>query len=134
MERARADFAAALEKDPDNALALAPHANLMRREGRFREAIPLSTRSIDHDPMAAASFDRAFCHQEVGDYQAAVADDPAAYQLDQPNSGAICERGQAHQLGGAYRLAVRDYEDCRAKAPGNVQAALQPAWLLATLP
>lgn len=132
--RARADFDAALDKDPGNAVALAHMGNLLLQAGQLREAIALYDRSIDREPIAAAYFDRAFCHQGVGDYEAAVADYTAAYEMDRSNVGAICERGQAHQLGGAYRLAVRDYEDCHAKAPGNVQASLQLAWLLATCP
>lgn len=134
VARAHADFDAALERDPGNALALALKGNLMLQAGAFREAIALFTRSLDREPTAAAYFDRAFCHQGVGDYHAAVADYTAAYDLDRSNVGAICERGQANQLAGAYRLAVRDFEECTARVPGNVQAALQLAWVLATCP
>lgn len=131
---ARADLDAALDRDPDNALALALSGNMLLHAGKLPEAIASFTRSIDREPTAAAYFDRGFCHVGVGDYPAAVADYTKAYELDRSNVGAICERGQAHQLGGAYRLAVQDFEECRAKAPGNVPAALQLSWVLATCP
>lgn len=134
VARARADLDAALEREPDHALALALVGNLLLQEGKLREAIASYDRSIDREPIAAAYFDRGFCHQGVGDYDAAVADYTAAYEMDRSNIGAICERGQAHQLGGSYQLAVRDYEECRAKTPGDDRAALQLSWVLSTCP
>jgi tetratricopeptide (TPR) repeat protein len=132
--RARADLDAALRKDPRDALALALTGSLLLQEAKLREAIAAYDRSIDSQPMAFAYFDRGFCHQGLGDYAAAVADYTAAHEMDRSNIAVICERGQAHQLGGAYHLAVRDYEECRAKTPGNNLAALQLSWLLSTCP
>ena len=134
LPRALADVDAALAKDPDDASGLALRGNLLLHEGKFEEAIVSFSRSIDREPTAVAYFDRAYCHQGVGDYKAAVADYTTAYEMDRSNIGIICERGQAHQRGGAYRLAVRDYEECRAKVPGDVQAALQLSWVLSTCP
>ena len=132
--RAHADLDAALRKDPRDALALALTGSIFLQEGKLREAIAAYDRSIDQEPMATAYFDRGFCHQGLGDYEAAVADYTAAHEMDRSNIAAICERGQAHQLGGSYQLAVRDYEECRAKTPGNNLAALQLSWLLSTCP
>lgn len=129
-----ADLDAALRKDPANATALAMKGNLLMHEGKFREAIALYDRSIDRKPIAAAYFDRGYCHQRLGEYEAAAADYTVAYAMDRSNTAAICERGQAHQLRGAYRLAVRDYEECLDKEAGHVGAALQLSWVLSTCP
>ena len=113
---------------------MALKGNLFLHEGKFREAIALYDRSIDRLPVSAAYFDRGFCHQKLGDHEAAAADYTVAYAMDRSNIAAICERGQSHQLGGAFRLAVRDYEECRAKTPGDVRAGLQLSWVLSTCP
>ena len=58
----------------DDASGLALRGNLLLHEGKFEEAIVSFSRSIDREPTAVAYFDRAYCHQGVGDYKAAVAD------------------------------------------------------------
>jgi len=132
--RALADLDASLAIQPHNAFALGLRGNVLMHMGRLDDAIDSFGRSIAEKPLARVYFDRGFAHELQGDLRRAITDYTEAIRLDEQLVDAACARGQACQQTGDFRGAVKDYDLCREKKPGDPRPTLALAWLLATCP
>lgn len=134
FNRALSDLDASLAIEPHNAFALGLRGNALMHMGRLDDAIDSFGRSIAEKPLARVHFDRGFAHELQGDLRRAITDYTEAIRLDAELVDAACARGQACQQTGDFRGAVKDYDHCRKKKPGDPRATLALAWLLATCP
>jgi len=134
QEAALADFDASLAITPLQPEVRAIKGGVLLQRGEYEAAIQSFTKAIAISPHSQIFYDRGYCFKETGNFTAAIADYTEAIRLDTKNAGAVCERGQAHQLAGNYKRAIEDYEQCLEDVPDGAQPQLQLSWLLATCP
>jgi tetratricopeptide (TPR) repeat protein len=135
LERALADYDAALEADPGYGSARHGRGLVLARRGEFDRAVAdfnaaLASGRLHRQEQAQVRDDRGVAYADAGELDRALADFGAAVNLDPGNAKAYNDRGYAHELKGEYELARRDYRkaaelDPRYAAPGGNLAALE---------
>jgi tetratricopeptide (TPR) repeat protein len=103
---------AAIEHDPDNALAYLARGDAHRARGDLDRALADFTDAIRLDPQSPAGFHyRAGVHHDRGDLDRAIADYTAVLRLDPKDAVAHNNRGLAHFDRGDLKAALADYSE-----------------------
>src|SRR5579871_7017111 len=107
---ALADFARAIDLDPNSPRAFANRASALSAERDFDGAIADLNRAIALNPADAASFmARGNAYDEKGDAARAIADYNEAIRLSPNYAAAYFNRALARRRTGAVDLAIADY-------------------------
>lgn len=123
LAEARAELDAALELDPDHALARENRGALHLREGRFAAAIADLDTVLAQDPRNAIALNnRALARRALGQSAGAVADYDAALAIEPHNPRLHLNRGMALGQGGDDRAAVAAFTQAIWLSPGNPRA------------
>lgn len=106
-EAALADYAEALELDPDNPAILLQRARAWKELGQCAEALPDLDRALELDPgLDAAYLERAVCRRRLGDEDGAARDLEKGAEL-----AAVPKRSAAPSDGGTGALATEKDEE-----------------------
>jgi tetratricopeptide (TPR) repeat protein len=86
------------------------HGYLMRREGKYEEAIVEYSKALEHCPSHfKALFNRAFAYDRMGSIKKAVDDYTAALRVEPENAFAYYNRGISNDRLGKLEEAVKDF-------------------------
>jgi tetratricopeptide (TPR) repeat protein len=123
LERARADFEAALRLAPDQPDAHVGRGLVLWAAGEPAAALPDLDAALALWPDDAQAFNaRGLAHAALGQIDQAIADYDAALQLAPTYVAALIHRGQAHAAGGAWRQAIADYQAALALLRGDADS------------
>lgn len=114
-------------------------AQKLKDRGELARATSLYTTCIQEGKLLAGSKsialnNRGNIYLDEGQYNQAIADFDESVKLDPEYSNAYSNRGMANQLKGLYNAAVHDYAQALKFEEGNLDAANNLAWILATCP
>jgi tetratricopeptide (TPR) repeat protein len=122
-ERAFADFAAAVELNPQRWQAWHNRGVSHALAGDYQSAIDDLTQSLKLQPKYAnAYFNRAELLYELGQFERAISDYDQALQLNPNDAAALNSRGHAHYRFGDLSSAVADYDRAIEIEPGDAAA------------
>ncbi len=133
LDRAIADYTAALRFGGDDsvrgaagqAAVLTNRANARDAQGDRAGALRDYDAAIQRDPTLAMAFnDRGASAQFHDDNEHAIADFDAALRLDPTYATAYANRGRAYFFLGRLADAAWDFEQARARAPGDLTILL----------
>jgi tetratricopeptide (TPR) repeat protein len=113
-----ADFARALELDPDDARAWADLAHHRQEMGQIEEALRAAERAVARGPeLAIAHFSRAHARHALGDYTGALADFDEAVRIEPTQPGHFVCRAMVHKALGDRRAYLADIETATVLEP-----------------
>ena len=124
-DSARFDYEAALQRDPQHALAKHNLAVLAGKQQQQQQASTLLDEAIAANPnMPYAYAERGFARLGQGDFQGAVADYNEAIQIDSTQVDYYLNRGLANERLGNVEQSFRDYTKAL-----TLQETFEKAWL-----
>ncbi len=110
LDKALADFNAAVNHDPSKAKYVHNRAFTHATTGKLEEAVEDFTKVLEIEPeYTKARFNRGEAYFLLNDLEKAKQDYTAAIRLDSNNADAYNARGFVNYLQGQYRLAFNDY-------------------------
>jgi tetratricopeptide (TPR) repeat protein len=122
-EKALADFAHALELDPDNLGAWLGRGNQHFEAGRLDEALADYSEAATRQPeLSVIFFNRANVHALQSNHAAAIVDYSEALRLDPQSGAAWFNRGNSYAERGALDAALADYSECIRLDPKEAAA------------
>jgi tetratricopeptide (TPR) repeat protein len=111
-EKALADLAEALKREPDNGVALRMRAELHEFEGERERAIAAWSEMIRLRPKEAAGYEgRARLHMLDNHFAGAIADLSALIGLEGGTVGLFERRAAAHHAAGDFDAAIADWSE-----------------------
>jgi tetratricopeptide (TPR) repeat protein len=117
-DRALADYAAALELDPDCALAFCDRGVAYSTKGDRIRAIADYDQAIRLDPqLTAAIRNRALAYYHLGDYAKARADFDQVVERGEASPEIWCDRGNARLHLGELDGAIADFDQALRRKP-----------------
>jgi tetratricopeptide (TPR) repeat protein len=117
--RAIRDFDTAIDMNPDDAAYWENRGLSYLHRERYEDAVDDYTKSIELDPSATAYFNRAFCHDELGQYAKAIADLDKVIELTPNDPEAYSNRGFAWQALGEKGRAAADFNRAKRLSSAN---------------
>lgn len=112
LDKAMADFTAAIQKDSDYGYAFSGRGSIWHFKGRYDKAISDFNEAIRRDPADAISFvRRGMAWAQKRDYETAIADYNEAIRLDQKFALAFNNRGFAWNKLQENEKAIEDYTE-----------------------
>jgi lipoprotein NlpI len=112
LDRAIADYSAAIQLDSKYAKAYNYRAIAYREKGDFSRSIPDFDEAIRVNPKYTAAYiGRGYNYQEKGEPERATADYNEAILLDPQNPLAYMDLGSVHESKGEFDLAIADYNE-----------------------
>ena len=113
-----ADFARALELDPDDARVWADLAHHRQEMGQIEEALAAAERAVARGPeLAIAHFSRAHARHALGDHAGALADFDEAVRIEPKEVGHFVCRAMVHKALGDRRAYLADIETATLLEP-----------------
>ncbi len=120
FERALAEYQKAIEKNPNDPMALNNLAQVLVRGGRTAEAIPYLDRAIGLNPsLWAPRFNRARAYGQLGDWAGAIADYRAAATLMPDDYVTVYNLGLALHKTGSEEAAITEFRRAAELAPSE---------------
>lgn len=103
------DLTRSIERNPQDATALAYRGEVLRALRRYSEALDDLDRAVELQPDHAwAIGTRADTYRNIGRYDDAIADYTTALGLEPDSAWILVGRGDTHRLMGEYEAAVAD--------------------------
>lgn len=135
LDRAVADFDAAIARDPGNVSALNERGNAHRKTGQLDQAIADFNEVIRLGVRHAAVYtNRGMVWHAKGDYDRALAEYSEALRIDSNFAVAYEAEGTARRAKRDYGKAVDNFARAARIDPGFDLAHNNLAWVLATCP
>lgn len=134
LDLAEADFAAAIEFDPQGWRAYHNRSVIYAQQGKFAESFDDVSRVIQLNPKFAKAFsNRATLYVQAGEIDRALADYDSALQADPQLAAALVGRGRLRHLRRQLDEALVDFDAATAAKPDDANIACSRADLLADL-
>jgi tetratricopeptide (TPR) repeat protein len=135
LDKAIAEFSAAIRLDPSNSLALFDRAGAYRAKGELEKSVEDLNKYILLNPTNDLAFKgRAAVFDAKGEFDKAISDWSEGLRLNPNDATALAMRGQCYYSTGRFNEALKDYHRAINLDPNNEIAWNNLGWLRATCP
>jgi tetratricopeptide (TPR) repeat protein len=122
-DKALAEIAGVLAKDPHQARAFRARGEIFRQTGKFDAAFEAFNEAIRLDPDSANAYEsRGNTFNNTKKYDRAIEDYNEALRLKPDFAQAFSDRGAAWYFKGEYQKAIADYDEAIRLEPENARA------------